>query len=88
MIMPRMSGADLLDSLKAMTGDHAIKRLDGNPAVIVMTGASDEDIPDHSIERRFPDLVRAVLRKPLDCSHLATLVREQVDGSSSQPSAH
>ncbi|HEU4521793.1 MAG TPA: response regulator [Thermoanaerobaculia bacterium] len=66
MMMPKMSGGDFLDSLKAMISDPSLNFQGDPPEIIVVTAAPPEDLPSATIEDRFPDLVRAVLRKPLD----------------------
>ncbi|MFP5246579.1 MAG: response regulator [Thermoanaerobaculia bacterium] len=73
-MMPYMTGIDFLDSLEALTSDPSIKHLDTLPAVIVITAASPEHIATSDIEHRFPSIVRAVLRKPLNVGELAQIV--------------
>jgi CheY-like chemotaxis protein len=75
-MMPYMTGIDFLDSLEAMISDPSVKQVDGLPSVIVITGASPEQIPNSAIQDRFPNLVRCVLRKPLDIQVLTDCVRE------------
>lgn len=77
-MMPYMTGIDFLDSLEAMMSDPSVKQVDDLPNVIVITGASVEQIPDSAIQDRFPSLVRCVLRKPLDIEVLTNCVREYV----------
>lgn len=76
--MPKMSGVDFLDSLKALAEDESVKTLDRLPAVIVITATPPAELPAHTIEHRFPDLVRAVFRKPLDVMLLAQTVDAQL----------
>jgi len=76
LMMPYMTGIDFLDSPEAMISDPSVKTMDGLPAVIVITGASQEQIPNSAIQDRFPNLVRCVLRKPLDIDVLTNSVRE------------
>ena len=78
MMMPKMSGADLLDSLHAMLSDPSLELLDYSPAVIVVTATPEEDLPDDSILQRCDDLVRAVFRKPVDYPTLATAVQHEM----------
>ncbi len=73
-MMPKMSGIDFLDSLKALTSDPSVKSMERPPAVIVITGASDAALPDSAIERRYPQVIRAVFRKPLDVERLGSCV--------------
>jgi CheY-like chemotaxis protein len=77
-MMPKMSGVDLLDSLQAMVADPSISKIERPPSVIVITSASDGVLPSETLQHRFPDLVRAVLRKPVDCDALATMIGEQI----------
>jgi CheY-like chemotaxis protein len=72
--MPKMSGVDFLDSLKALAEDESVKTLDRPPAVIVITATPPAELPADAIEHRFPDVVRAVFRKPLDVTRLAQTV--------------
>lgn len=78
MMMPKMSGIDFLSSLEAMCTDNSVKSLPRVPAVVVVTGATPEEIPEGSIERRYPRLVRAVFRKPVEHSRLADLIKRHV----------
>ncbi len=73
-MMPHMTGIDFLDSLLALTSDPSVKTLRDLPAVIVVTSASQEQIPSGKIEERFPSMVRAVLRKPLQAEQLRACV--------------
>jgi CheY-like chemotaxis protein len=70
-MMPYMTGIDFLDSLEAMISDPSIKAMDELPAVVVITAASAEQIPDEALEQRFPRMVRGVFRKPVDPRRLA-----------------
>ena len=74
MMMPKMSGGDFLDSLKAMISDPSLNFPGKPPAIIVITAAPLDDLPSRTIELRFPELVRAVLRKPLDMEALLSLM--------------
>ena len=74
LMMPRMSGIDFLHSLQALTSDPSLKTLDEPPAVVVITSAPPDDVPTKDIEHRFPSVVHAVMRKPLDVRALAECV--------------
>ena len=74
LMMPYMTGIDFLDSLSAMMSDPSVKGMDDLPAVIVITGASAEQIPNSAVQERFPTMVRRVFRKPLDVGELARCV--------------
>lgn len=73
LLMPKMSGIDFLDSLTAMIEDPSIQTLTQPPAVIVVTSAAAGDVPTDRIEGR-SELVRAVMRKPVDASELARAI--------------
>jgi CheY-like chemotaxis protein len=73
-MMPKMSGVDVLESLHAMLADPSVKTLDALPAVVVMTATGTATLPTGVLEHRFPETVRAVFRKPLDMIALAELV--------------
>lgn len=75
-MMPKMSGVDLLESLQAMLADSSIKRFETPPRTIVITAAAASALPNDVFEQRFPILVHAVLRKPLDLTALAELVEK------------
>ena len=69
-MMPHMTGVDFLDSLQVLLSDRTIKTLRKPPAIIVITSASAEQIPNRRIEERSPGMIRAVLRKPLEMGQL------------------
>jgi CheY-like chemotaxis protein len=68
--MPHMTGIDLLDSLQILSSDRSVATLRERPAIIVITSASAEQIPNGRIEERSPGMIRAVLRKPLQLQQL------------------
>jgi CheY-like chemotaxis protein len=70
LLMPHMTGIDFLDSLQVLSADRTVKTLRKPPAVVVITGASPEQIPSGRIEERSPGMIRAVLRKPLQLDQL------------------
>lgn len=76
LMMPKMSGVDLLDSLSAMTSDPSLSTPSFLPAVIVITGAPDDFLPREQLCNRFPTLIRDVLRKPLDVGLLTAAIEE------------
>jgi CheY-like chemotaxis protein len=78
MMMPKMSGGDFLDSLTAMLSDPSLNFPGDPPAIIVVTGAPSDALPSSSIEHRYPNLVRAVLRKPVDLDRLMRAVQEEL----------
>ena len=69
-MMPHMTGIDFLDSLQILLADRTVHTLRKPPAVIVITSATDEQIPNGQLEERSPGMIRAVLRKPLQISEL------------------
>ena len=73
LMMPKMSGVDLLDSINALISDPSVKSIDRPPRVIVITAASDLEVPSSAITSR-SDLVRDVLRKPVDVAGLGDAV--------------
>jgi CheY-like chemotaxis protein len=84
-MMPKMSGVDLLESLQAMLSDSSVKVLEIPPAAIVITAAAASALPNEVFEVRFSTLVRAVFRKPLDMTVLAELVEKLLREA---PAAH
>ena len=46
------------------------------PSVLVITSATPEQLPNGKIEERFPSIVRAVLRKPVQPEQLRTCVTQ------------
>jgi len=73
LMMPKMSGVDLLDSINALISDPSVKSIDRPPRVIVITAASDLEVPSSAITSR-SELVRDVLRKPVDVAGLGDAV--------------
>ena len=73
-MMPKMSGIDLLDSILAMRADPWSRKIEERPAVLIITAASDAIVPTSLFMERFPELVRGVFRKPLDVGALAAAV--------------
>jgi CheY-like chemotaxis protein len=78
LMMPHMSGVDFLVSISALASDPSVQSLARRPAVIVITGASQDDVPSNAIQQRFPTFVRCVHRKPLDVADLAECVDAQL----------
>ena len=75
-MMPKMSGVDVLDSLQALLSDPSVQSLQATPAAIVITATAASALPTDVLAGRFPTLVRAVFRKPLDMMALAELVEK------------
>jgi CheY-like chemotaxis protein len=71
-MMPFMSGIDVLDSLQALLFDPSLKKLAEPPAVIVLTACPTDVVRADEVQDRFPTMVREVLRKPIDMSELAS----------------
>src|ERR1043165_2184046 len=65
-VMPKMSGVDLLDSLAALRRDPSVQSSQPLPAVLVITSMSDGEVPDRALANRCPEVVRGVFRKPLE----------------------
>lgn len=74
LMMPYMSGTDLLDSLRALASDPSVRSLEQPPAVLVITAASETAISDDVIRNRYPQIVCGVFRKPFDVAVLAESV--------------
>jgi CheY-like chemotaxis protein len=74
-VMPKMSGVDLLDSLAALRRDPSVSSPRPLPAVLVITSMSDGDVPDRALANRCPEVVRGVFRKPLEIGALAEEVQ-------------
>jgi CheY-like chemotaxis protein len=70
-MMPKMSGVDLLDSLAELRRAGAVQPLKSLPAVLVITSVSDGELPDRVLAKHCPELVRGVFRKPLEINALA-----------------
>ena len=77
-MMPKMSGVDLLDSLEVMVDDPTVGKLQSTPSIVIITAAPQSAVPDSLFERRFGNLVRAVLRKPLDITRLVEIVEGEI----------
>lgn len=73
-LMPKMSGVDVLDSLEALTSDPSVKSLDEPPAVLVITSAEASVLSDSAIFQRSPRMVRGIFRKPIQVESLAQCV--------------
>ena len=73
LMMPKMSGVDLLDSINALISDPSVKSIDRPPRVIIITAASDLEVPSSAITSR-SKLVRDVFRKPVDVAGLGDAV--------------
>ena len=70
-MMPKMSGVDLLDSLAALRRDPSVQSLRSLPAILVITSVADGEVPDRVLAEHCPELVRRVFRKPLELQALA-----------------
>jgi CheY-like chemotaxis protein len=74
LMMPKMSGVDLLDSLAALTTDPSVRSLDRPPAVLIITSFASAALPDDLIVQRCPSVVYGIFRKPLDMKKVAASV--------------
>jgi CheY-like chemotaxis protein len=70
-MMPKMSGVDLLTSLQALRDDPSVRTLESMPAVLIITSVSNGEVSDTTLKERFPGVVRGVFRKPLELNALA-----------------
>jgi len=75
-MMPKMSGVDLLDSLKAMGSDHSIQPVSRIPKIVVVTSVGDSELPGEMFEQKYPGMVTAVYRKPLELESVAETVEK------------
>ena len=73
-MMPKMSGVDLLDSLAALRRDPSVQSPRSLPAVLVITSVSDGEVSDRVLAEHCPEVVRGVFRKPLEIGALASEV--------------
>jgi CheY-like chemotaxis protein len=78
LMMPKMTGVDLLDSMRALSSDPSVKSLETPPPVLVITAAPAAGLSDAVIRKRYPDVVRAVFRKPLDVAALVASVQKHL----------
>jgi CheY-like chemotaxis protein len=79
LMMPKMSGVDLLDSLEALISDPSVKALDHLPAVFVITSFATAALPDDVIHQRCPHAVQGIFRKPLDIEKVSATVGKYLD---------
>ena len=84
-LMPKMSGVDVLDSLEALISDPSVKAMDRPPNIVVITAAPASALPDDVIRKRGPDMVRVIFRKPLDVAALAAAVEKYIGVRASRP---
>ena len=77
-MMPKMSGVDLLDSLAALRRDPSVQSPEPLPAVLVITSVSDGEVPDRVLANHCPEIVRGVFRKPLEIGALAEEVQRHL----------
>ena len=73
-MMPKMSGVDVLDSLEALMSDSSVNPLRDPPTVLVITSAAKAILPDATITQRCPGSVERIFRKPLDVEELTACV--------------
>lgn len=76
LVMPHMSGIDFLSSIQSMMTDASIRARDTEVPTIILTSLSEEDLPNVTIRKRFPRLVKAIHRKPVDVPVLVENVKE------------
>lgn len=75
LMMPKMSGTDVIDSVKAHMVDPSVNDLDALPAIVVITSMNETEIPTDALAHRCR-LVRGVFRKPLDIVALGECVEQ------------
>jgi len=86
-MMPKMSGVDLLDSLKAMGADHTLQPVACVPRIIVVTSVGHSELPVETIEQKYPGMVTAVYRKPLELQSVAETVKKLLRDAKAQRDA-
>jgi CheY-like chemotaxis protein len=69
-MMPHMSGIDVLDSLEALARDPSLQNLAERPEVLVITSAPAETMCEDELRRR-SSYVRGLMHKPFDICTLA-----------------
>lgn len=75
LMMPKMSGTDVIDSLKAHMVDPSLKDFEKAPAVVIITSMSDAEVSSDLLVQRCR-LIRGVFRKPLDIVNLGQCVEQ------------
>lgn len=73
MMLPEIDGLSFIDELRKV-------RPEGAPSIVAITAASESAIPNSIIEGPYGDLVRAVMRKPVDQKELAATVSLWAEG--------
>ncbi|HUP63235.1 MAG TPA: response regulator [Thermoanaerobaculia bacterium] len=76
-VMPFMTGIDLLESLYALRSGVTGKRQE-LPRIIVLTSCTETDLPSEQILNRYEGCVRAVLRKPTSVRELSDAAARHV----------
>lgn len=76
LVMPHMSGIDFLSSIQSLASDGAHARRDKEMPTIILTSISEDELPTFTIRRRFPTLVKAIYRKPVDVPSLVESVKQ------------
>lgn len=73
-MMPHMSGIDVLDSLEALARDPSLKDIAAPPEVLVITAAPTETLSESELRQR-SSYVRGLMHKPFDLGLLADRVQ-------------
>ena len=72
-IMPHMSGIDVLDSLEALDHDPSLTGISELPAVVVITSTPEATLGEDDLRQR-SSCVHRLLHKPFDICSLADTV--------------
>ena len=73
LIMPHMSGIDVLDSLEALERDPSLKSIAERPVVLVITATPADALCEDELRQR-SSCVRGLMHKPFDICLLADRV--------------
>jgi CheY-like chemotaxis protein len=74
-VMPKMTGIDLLHSLRELR--RGAPTPPESPAVFVITSTPESELPDNVLEH-FDGLVAGVFRKPLDVNALVSAIETRL----------
>ena len=76
-MMPHMSGIDVLDSLEALAHDPSLQDIAGHPEILIITAAPEETVHEDELRQR-SSCVRGLLHKPFDPGTLADAVERLI----------
>lgn len=76
-MMPLMSGIDVLDSLEALDRDPSLKSIAERPRILVITAAPAETVDESDLRQR-SSCVHGLMHKPFDPGMLADTVQRLI----------